>query len=56
MIAETLRKHGKQAYVLLLDGVKAFDSVVREMNLRVLKKYGAPEEFRNVIAMALQVR
>ena len=36
VIAEKMRKHGKQCWILLLDGVKvkAFDSVERNMDLR----------------------
>ena len=51
MIAEKMRKHGKQCWILLLDGVKASDSVERKMNVKILEKDGAPKEFTNVIAM-----
>jgi hypothetical protein len=49
MTLQTLREHGKDAYVLFLDLVKAFDTVNREMLIQILEKYGVPRTISKII-------
>jgi hypothetical protein len=46
---QTLREHKEDSFVLFLDLVKAFDTVNREMMLKILQIYGVPQDVVTVI-------
>ena len=43
------QEHGLETYVAFIDLVKAFDSVPRECLFAVLRRYGLPDHFINVV-------
>jgi hypothetical protein len=45
----TRRLHGKETYVLFVDLVKAFDTVIHEALFTILSKYGIPQNLITVI-------
>jgi Reverse transcriptase (RNA-dependent DNA polymerase) len=46
---QTLHEHNKEAYVLFVDLVKAYDSVNRELLWKVLKRFGVPNKMITVL-------
>jgi Reverse transcriptase (RNA-dependent DNA polymerase) len=46
---QTLHEHHKEAYILFLDLVKAYDSVNRELLWKILDRYGVPEKMVKVL-------
>lgn len=43
------REHGLATWTLFIDLVKAFDTVVREVAFKVLRKFGFPDHFINIV-------
>ena len=46
---QTLREHQKEAHVLFVDLVKAYDSVNRELLWKILKLFGIPDNLIMVL-------
>jgi hypothetical protein len=49
MALQKRKEHGLSSWVVFIDLVKAFDTVPREALFTVLKKYGLPDAFVNVV-------
>jgi hypothetical protein len=52
MMAPQKRKgHGLDSFVLFIDLIKAFDSISREALFEILRRYGMPDHFVNIIIL-----
>ena len=49
MALQKRKEHGLSSWVVFIDLVKAFDTVPREALFTVLRKYGLPDAFVNVV-------
>ncbi len=49
MALQKRKEHGLSSWVVFIDLVKAFDTIPREALFTVIKKYGLPEVFVNVL-------
>ena len=49
-ILHTLHNHNLPSYAAFVDLVKAFDTVIHDMMLKILERYGAPPKLRSAIS------